>query len=120
MTFTREIFQNEHAITSWLPRSFQNLATYLRFAACIAFKRSLIQSRVVETLYRQAFEDRGGMMFSNNLEESPTKVAVTTYDADSSLCSIITTYNRPIEDESKPFHWLQEDESNLQIAVWEA
>lgn len=92
---------------------------YARCAAYLTFQRSFVSSRAIENVLQQEFEQRS-MLFQDDANEAPIKVAVTACNSRDSTCSIITSYNRPLLDPNLPYKWLQANDDSLNVKIWEA
>ncbi|KAH8704513.1 hypothetical protein GQ44DRAFT_732312 [Phaeosphaeriaceae sp. PMI808] len=57
-------------------------------------------------------------MFLDDVDETPMKAAVTTCNARDCACSIITSYNRPPLEPTKPYKWLQARDDYLHVKTW--
>jgi hypothetical protein len=93
---------------------------YVKYAAYIAFQQSLVSNKVIQSVYCREFEQSGSMMFPEGSEEARTMVAVTTCSTRDAACSIITSYNKPPLDPSRPYKWLQARDEDVDVRVWEA
>jgi hypothetical protein len=93
---------------------------YVRYAAYIAFQRSLVSGKAIQFVHCQEFEESGSMMFPEISEESRVKVAVTACNTRDSACSIITSYNRSPFHPSRPYKWMQATDDHMDVKVWEA
>lgn len=120
MTLAEHIFRPKRLYTAWLGTSIQTIVKYMQLAACVAWKSSIVSRSTTDSVYQLVFGEDTAMLFPDVFNFPSTRVAITTYSMHDSACSLITTYNRPIHNQYKPYQWLQSDEKNLQVKVWEA
>jgi hypothetical protein len=118
VTFTKKAIPAESSISRWVGSSVQHFTKYVKLAASVMCRSSLVSSKDIDRLYKEAFRERDSMMLAKC---NATRTAVTTYDAEDGSCSIITTYNRQLDDEPKSYKWYQgKDHHHLQVKFWEA
>jgi hypothetical protein len=93
---------------------------YVGYAACVVLQRSLVSGGVIRSVHSQEFGKHGSMLFPDQVQGAKIKVGVTASSARNSVCSLITSYNRPPTQRPRPYKWLQSDNTDMNVQVWEA
>lgn len=120
VALTTQTFSPRSSASGWFRGSFVNVVRYVKYAAYLAMQHSLVSGDLIQSLYCREFGNKGIMMFLEQTDEAPIRAAVTACTTRDSACSIITSYNRPLPVEPRPYKWLQERDNHLDVKVWEA
>lgn len=108
--------RRRRSASSWMT----NMARYARYFAHVALGTSLVSEIDVQSMHYQEFGTCGSLLFPEQRDKTPIKVAVTACSTRDSACSIITSYNRPWLHRPVPYRWLQASDDYLQTQVWKA